>query len=62
MNLIVDKMTDQCFSHRDELDSTVQIGTVCSTRTCIACMNVCMLYIALASFIYTRDYVRQKNA
>ena len=26
------------------------------------CMNVCVLYIALASFIYTWDYVSQKNA
>ena len=34
------KMIDRCFSHRDEFDSTVQIG---------------MLYIALASFIYTQD-------
>ena len=33
-----------------------------STRTRIVCMNVCVLYIALASFIYTRDYVSQKNA
>ena len=24
--------------------------------------RVCVLYIALASFIYTRDYVSQKNA
>ena len=31
---IVDKKNDkQCFSHKDELDSTVQIGTVRSTRT-----------------------------
>ena len=41
--------------------STVQIGTVCSTRMRIACMNVCVLYIALASFIYTRDYVSQSE-
>ena len=45
--------------------STVQIGMVRSTRTriaCAICMNVCVLYIALASFIYTQDYVSQKNA
>ena len=35
---------------------------VARVRACIACMNVCVLYIALASFIYTWDYVSQKNA
>ena len=43
--------------------STVQIGMVHSTRIACICMNACgVLYIALASFIYTRDYVSQKNA
>ena len=32
------------------------------TRTRIVCMNVCVLYIALGGFIYTRGYVSQKNA
>ena len=32
-----------------------------SSRTRIACMNVCVLYYSAASFIYTRDYVSQKN-
>ena len=43
-------------SVRDKLDSTVQIISVrtCSTCTRIACMNVCVLYIALASFIHTQ--------
>ena len=40
-----------------EMNSTAQY----STRMRIACMNVCVLYIALASFIYTLDYVSQKN-
>ena len=47
-----------------EMNSTtqsVQISTLRSTRTRIACI-ICVLYIALASFIYTRDYVSQKNA
>ena len=30
---------------------------VARVRARIACMNVCVLYIALASFIYTWDYV-----
>ena len=45
-----------------ETNSTAQYRSVRSTRMCIACMNVCVLYIALASFIYTWDYVSQKNA
>ena len=45
-----------------ETNSAAQYISVCSTRTRIACMNVCVLYIALASFIYTWDYVSQKNA
>ena len=45
-----------------ETNSTAQYRSVHSTHTRIACMNVCMLYIALASFIYTWDYVSQKNA
>ena len=65
---IVDKNDKSMFqSLRDKLDSTVQIGTLRSTPMRIACvahmhMNVCVLYIVLASFIYTRDYVSQKNA
>ena len=46
-----------------EMNSTahVQYRSVRSTHTRIACMNICMLYIALASIIYTRDYVSQKE-
>ena len=42
-----------------EMNSTAQYTSVRSTRTR---MNVYVLYIALASFIYTWDYVSQKNA
>ena len=45
-----------------EMNSTAQYRSVSSTRTRIACMNVRELYIVLASFIYTWDYVSQKNA
>ena len=39
----------------------VQYRSVRNKRTCIACMKICMLYIALASLIYTWDYVSQKK-
>ena len=45
-----------------EMNSTAQYKSVRGTRTNIACMNVCVLCIVLASFIYTWDYVSQKNA
>ena len=49
-----------------EMNSTAQYRSVRSTRTRIACMNIeCMpacYIIPLASFIYTWDYVSQKNA
>ena len=47
---IADKNDRSMFSHRDELNSTVQIGTVRSTY--VRVLNVCVLYIALALFIH----------
>ena len=56
-----------CLNHRDELDrSTLDLDSrqkrqinvsVTETNSTVQRMNVCVLYIALASFIYTRDYV-----
>ena len=44
-----------------ETNSTAQYKSVRSTHTCTACINVCVLYIALASVIYTQDYISQKE-
>ena len=45
-----------------EMNSTAQYRSVRGTHMHIAWMNVCVLYIVLASFIYTWDYISQKNA
>ena len=48
-----------------ETNSTAQyrsVPYVAHVRVLRAYRIVCVLYIALASFIYTQDYVSQKNA
>ena len=59
---IVDKSDISMFQlQRRTRQYSTLYRSVRSTRTRIACMNVYVLYIALASFIYTWDYVSQKN-
>ena len=59
--------TDRCFSliqRRTRQHSTDRyVARVrMAHQTYVKCNAVCVLYIALASFIYTWDYVSQKNA
>ena len=61
----VDRSTLDLDSRQKRQIQTRQHSTdryVARVRARTACMNVCVVYIALASFIYTWDYVSQKNA